>query len=222
MEIVNYWFPYVSVVYMKDRGQPLIRYQLNFENCARYELNLSQTVNKKKTPYFPVNEIRTSFHVHSNLYFIICSFDPQSISVCSDKNHTMFFWASLRKSSLSIAYNQRLSLTRPCLNQSQSFTSSSFGGGFGYGDQNKSGDTLLKQLRSFSSRVVVAGSISLGFLYWFSASNVFADSPKEAWAEDDDQFRHSVPEKNGKFLFGGNTINQCIYIYLHYRESYNL
>ncbi|KAJ0030385.1 hypothetical protein Pint_14734 [Pistacia integerrima] len=108
----------------------------------------------------------------------------------------MFSWASLRKSSLSIAYNQRLTVTRPCLNQSQSFTSSSSG------DQNKSGDTFLKQLRSLSSRVAVAGSISLGFLYWFSPPNVLADSPREAWAEDDGQLRHSVPEKNGKFLFG--------------------
>lgn len=126
----------------------------------------------------------------------------------------MFSWAALRKSSLSIAYNQRLSLTRPCLSQSQSFTSSSFGGGFGYSDQNKSGETLLKQFRSFSSKIVVAGSISLGVLCWFSTPNVFADSPKEAWAEDYDQLRHSVPQKNRKFLFGGNAINQCIYMYI--------
>lgn len=73
---------------------------------------------------------------------------------------------------------------------------------------------MLKQFRSFSSKIVVAGSISLGFLCWFSTPNVFADSPKEAWAEDYDQLRHSVPQKNRKFLFGGNAINQCIYMYI--------
>ncbi|KAK3221880.1 hypothetical protein Dsin_008905 [Dipteronia sinensis] len=120
----------------------------------------------------------------------------------------MFSWVSLliKKSSPFIPYrhpNHRLIIrTR------------SFFGGFGYGDHNKSCDTLLN-----SSGVAVACGSALGFCYWFSDSSTnsflsFADSPKEEWEGDGTQLQHSIPPvNNGKFLFGDSYRRRVFFNY---------
>lgn len=138
----------------------------------------------------------------------------------------MFSLPSLRKSSAlikQVVANQRSNSVRPVFNQSKDSASSSSpflsllqklssaGGSTAAGDKNSGGDQLL---RSVSTGVLIVGS-TLGFCY-FSRSSFdsnswvsFADAPKGAtWATDSvaDQFKHGIPDKKSKYLFGGSLV----------------
>lgn len=105
-------------------------------SLIRHELTLESCTRCKLKLSQTINENKTYISQLTKSVLHSVSTQICILTVCSfSHNQSVFSWASLRKPSLSIAHN----------------------------NQPLSGDSLLKQLWSFSSMNVVAGSISLGF-----------------------------------------------------------